>query len=126
MARRVAVMIDDEVLRTLFREMIEQNGHEPTVLCPTDHALEQLKTLMPDVLILDVRLKDRDPGWVLLDEVRRDPSTSALPVILLTADADRRRTKRNASVRPGCYLLRKPFGFLDVSTMLARVLGEHG
>jgi len=125
MARRVAVMVDDEVLRTLFCEIIELNGYEPAVLFPPDQALVQLTSRATDALILDVRLMDKDPGWGLLDAVRHEPSTATLPVILLTADADRRRIKRQTGINSDCHLMRKPFGFVEISAMLATVLGEQ-
>jgi CheY-like chemotaxis protein len=125
MASRVAVMVDDEVLRTLFCEIIELNGYEPAVLFPPDQALAQLALRATDALILDVRLMDKDPGWDLLDAIRHEPSIAALPVILLTADADRRRNKRQTGINTDCHLLRKPFGFVEISSVLAAVLGEQ-
>ncbi len=122
MAKRVAVMIDDVVLRTFLCEMIELNGFEPEVVQFSENAHEELRAREADALILEVRLKVMDPSWTLLDLVRSDPATADLAVILLTADEDRRKVERRASGRPGWYLLRKPFGFNEISAVLAQAL----
>jgi DNA-binding response OmpR family regulator len=122
MAKHVAVMIDDVVLRTLLCETIELNGFEPTIVFPSDRAIEELRESAADALILDVRLKEQEPGWSLLHLVRRDPTTADLAVILLTADEDRRKVQRRTTGMANWHLLRKPFGFVEISTVLTEAL----
>jgi PAS domain S-box-containing protein len=47
----------------------------------------------PDAILLDLNLSDGD-GGDLLGELKRDPATASIPVIVVTADATRAREER--------------------------------
>ena len=77
---------DDEETRDLLRinltiagyDVLEaQDGREAMEVCLHDH---------PDLLLLDVKLPDRD-GFEVLDEVKSNAATSDIPVLFLTADS---------------------------------------
>jgi CheY-like chemotaxis protein len=123
MAKRVGVIIDDVILRALLCESIELNGFVPVEIFPSATVFDELRDRLVDALIVDVRLDESDPCWSLLDHVRRDSATAELAVILLTSDADRRRVERRTDGTSGWRLLRKPFGFIEVSGVLVEALG---
>jgi signal transduction histidine kinase/CheY-like chemotaxis protein len=47
-------------------------------------ALEKIRSQMPDLVLLDVNMPNKD-GFAVLKEVREDPATEHIPVIILTA-----------------------------------------
>jgi len=47
-------------------------------------ALEKIRKLMPDLVLLDVNMPNKD-GFTVLKEIREDPATEHIPVIILTA-----------------------------------------
>lgn len=51
------------------------NGHE---------TLEKLRAQQPDLLLLDVNMPEMD-GFQVLEEIRSDPATAHIPVIIVTA-----------------------------------------
>lgn len=64
--RRVLVVEDDPVLGMATEDTLREGGVEHIDICPTtDGALEALKAALPDAIILDVHLSDRDDGWAI-------------------------------------------------------------
>lgn len=67
---RVLVVEDDPVLGMATEDTLREGGVEHVDICPTtDGALEVLKAQMPDAIILDVHLSDRDDGWAIAELV---------------------------------------------------------
>ena len=68
--RRVLVVEDDPVLGMATEDTLREGGVEHVDICPTtEGALEILRAHMPDALILDVHLSDRDDGWAIAELV---------------------------------------------------------
>ena len=73
---------------------------------------------LPDLILLDLHLPDL-PGWDVLAELRSDPKTQSIPVIVISADATASQIKRLLSAGARAYLT-KP---LDVEEFF-RVTSE--
>lgn len=68
--RRVLVVEDDPVLGMATEDILREGGVEHVDICPTTNgALEVLRAEMPDAIILDVHLSDRDDGWAIAELV---------------------------------------------------------
>ena len=74
--------------------------------------------MQPDLILLDLNLPDIH-GIEVLESLRSEPRTAAIPVIILTADATSREAKRAAETGAYAYLT-KPF---DVAHFLGVVEG---
>ena len=88
METKVLIVDDDEKLRNLVREYLEDYGFHVHTMPDGRFLAKTLKDENPDVLLLDVMLPFKD-GLELLKEVRAEGDR---PVIMLTArgeDADR-------------------------------------
>lgn len=85
-ATRVFVVDDDPHLLELLSLNLRADGLEVNAF---DHGLEvcaRAASESPDVIVLDVMLPDRD-GLSVLRELKSDPDTRDIPVVLLTAKA---------------------------------------
>jgi len=88
MKKKVLIVDDDEKLRKLLREYLEDYGFQVLALADGSSVLETIRTETPDIAILDIMLPKKD-GLEILKEIRTDFS---VPVIMLTAkgeDTDR-------------------------------------
>lgn len=78
---RVLVVDDETGIRSVVRAAVESLGHAVFEAATTRHALELAKRERPDLIILDLGLRDGEGADVVV-EVRR---WSSVPVIVLTA-----------------------------------------
>jgi CheY-like chemotaxis protein len=90
MSKKVLVVDDEEVIRNLLRIHLIKLGYNVREAADGGEALEQLGKEDFDLLICDILMPNKD-GWEVLKEVRSNPKTKDIPVIVLTAkneDAD--------------------------------------
>jgi len=82
--KRVLVVEDSPVQAALVCDLLEQQGHLASWRTTMAEAREGVRTAPPDLLLLDRGLPDGD-GSLLCRELKADPATAGIPVILLTA-----------------------------------------
>jgi DNA-binding response OmpR family regulator len=79
--KTVLIIDDDRKLGKLLAEYLAKFGWKGVNAFHPDEAIRFLRREVPDIIILDVMLPDRD-GFELCKEIRRD---YAVPIIMLTA-----------------------------------------
>jgi putative two-component system response regulator len=94
--RRVLVVDDDNVTRTLTLRLLEALGHDVEAAHNGAEGLEKLKAGV-DLVLLDVVMPGMD-GFELCERIRRDPGGEDVPVIMVTAKASREDRLRAVEV----------------------------
>ena len=84
MSDLVMVIEDEKEIRDLLKYNIERAGFRVAAFADGEQGLEQLFASRPDLVVLDLMLPGRN-GLEILREVRGEPATADLPVIVLTA-----------------------------------------
>jgi DNA-binding response OmpR family regulator len=124
MGSRVLVVDDDPAIRRILSQTLELEDYEVTGAADGEEALEMISGEMPDVVILDVMMP-RMHGFDVLRQIRHNPETADLPVILLTAKSSAEDTWEGW--REGVdYYMTKPFDVEELIRFLSYVLsGEY-
>jgi two-component system alkaline phosphatase synthesis response regulator PhoP/two-component system response regulator VicR len=81
--------------------------------------LEKVKSEKPDMVVLDVMMPYMD-GFEVLKNIRRDPETEALPVIMLTAKAQDKDVFEGYHYGADMYLT-KPFNPMELISFVKRI-----
>jgi type IV pilus assembly protein PilB len=83
---KALVVDDDPDLRRIVRTMIERSGLGLTVITAQDgeEALTLVEVERPDIVVLDVAMPGVD-GFEVCRQLRANPQTESVPVVLLTA-----------------------------------------
>ncbi|MFI5371135.1 MAG: response regulator transcription factor [Candidatus Eisenbacteria bacterium] len=84
MPELVMVIEDEKEIRDLVRYNLERSGYHVTTAGDGEQGLQSLFGSRPDVLVLDLMLPGRS-GMEVLREVRAEPATRDLPVLVLSA-----------------------------------------
>ncbi|HZT77015.1 MAG TPA: ATP-binding protein [Vicinamibacterales bacterium] len=119
---RVLTVDDEEATRFIIRQMLNDREHEVIEAATGGDGLTRAKDQSPDVILLDLRLTDMT-GFDVFERLRRDPSTSAVPVVVITSqrltDDDRRRLSAATSVLSKSALTRE-----SLRTAIAHAVAE--
>ncbi len=84
--KRLLLVEDEQVNRDLFRRRLERKGFVVVVAENGLQAVELTRSEQPDLVLMDLGLPDID-GWEATRRIKADKSTSAIPVIVLSAHA---------------------------------------
>lgn len=94
--RRILVIDDDPISLELVRVTLEPLGWDVRTCDQGTEAKAMVRAQRPAVVLVDLLMPDPD-GFRVIDELRADPQTLDIPVVVLTAKtltaADRRRLR---------------------------------
>lgn len=106
--------------RALLRLMLVRSGYEVAEAEDGWEALTQIRTMLPQAVILDVMMPGLD-GYAVCRQVRAQPATQALPVIMLSARSDAESIRKGLEVGATMYLT-KPISADDLTHHVRQVL----
>jgi cyclic di-GMP phosphodiesterase len=103
----VLIIDDDEHIRRLIVRLLKPMGHAVVEAGSAEEAHEKLLESRPDLVLLDMQLPGRS-GHELLAEIRADPRTRLVPVVMITGAATH-ETKLKAIEAGVTDFIAKPF-----------------
>jgi cyclic di-GMP phosphodiesterase len=118
---RVLIVDDDGGLRELLRTTLEAIELDVEEADTAGKARASIKSRLPDLILLDVGLPDVD-GLTFCHELKADPRSAAIPVVILTG-ADIGTSDAARAARADGFL-RKPFSPLELLAVAERLLGR--
>jgi CheY-like chemotaxis protein len=92
---RVLFVEDDASVAQMYRLKLELDGYSVEVAGDGIAALEKARALHPDLIFLDIQLPKLD-GLAVLDELRADPATQHIPVVILSNWDEKELVERGA------------------------------
>jgi CheY-like chemotaxis protein len=117
------MLVEDELITALdIQRMLERVGYQVSAtLSSGEEAVEKVKLIMPDLIIMDIYLSDDMDGIEASDLIIQQLD---IPVIFLTANADSNTIKRADSIRHYGYLI-KPIKQSDLDSIISTALQRH-
>ncbi|WNB87362.1 response regulator [Cellulomonas sp. ATA003] len=118
----ILVADDDADIRDLVTFKLEQAGYRVVAVADGVQALEAVRAELPDLAVLDLMM----PGLSGLDvcaQVRRDPTSARLPVIMLTARVQEQDVALGFGTGADDYVT-KPFSPRELLSRVQAVLAR--
>ncbi|MEZ4754510.1 MAG: response regulator [Bdellovibrionota bacterium] len=112
MGKRILIVDDDPVIRVLIEEFLQSHGYDVSVVESGETCLSQLEKELPDLLFLDLQMPTMT-GIEVLKNMRNNPKTVNVPVVMLSAN-DERSTLKTAFDTGAPRFLQKPFAMNDI------------
>ena len=117
----VLVIDDDPAARDLMRRFLSKEGFRPETAGSGEEGLRLARSLHPVAITLDVMMPGMD-GWTVLQQLKADPETQDIPVIMLTMVDD-----KNIGFALGATdYLTKPIDRSRLAALLARYRCDEG
>jgi DNA-binding LytR/AlgR family response regulator len=116
MARVQVLIVEDElIIAEDMKEMLLELQYD-VIGIAGDYieAQEILKRRVPDIALLDIRLRGREDGILLAQNLR---DTYHVPVVFITSNTDKSTVERAKQVHPKGYIV-KPFNRDDLYTAI--------
>ena len=125
--RRVILAVNDshEILE-LFRDILEDEGYDVRLYSYAFQDLAEIKSLAPDLIILDFMIGGEDHGWQLLQKIKLDRETFEIPVIVCTAALKLVRELEGHLRSKNVGVIVKPFDIDDLVRQVAATWESTG
>ena len=123
MRPHVLIVEDSALVVGALRVLLEETGHRVSAAASVRDAVSATRQERPDVMLLDLTLRDEN-GLAVLDELRRTNDTPPVTVAVTGHDEPEVRER---CLRAGCReVLVKPINALELPRQIERWLGEEG
>lgn len=115
-AKTILVVEDSDPTRRLIEMCLTMDGFNVVHSADGESGLEMAREVLPDAIVLDIALPGIN-GWEVLEQLRSDPSTSEIPVLVATAhDSDLSRVRAKTAMADA--FVGKPFNLSDLRTAI--------
>ena len=116
---RTALVVDDDVFMvSALAELLEEDGYDVHTATNGFSALRQVMEFRPAVVLLDLALPERS-GSDLLRDLRADPTTRDLAIVVVTGHPDGLSDSQLAETDG---FLSKPFDNMDLRATVQRAV----
>ncbi|MEY3398248.1 MAG: hypothetical protein RL220_842 [Bacteroidota bacterium] len=122
MSINILVVEDESIIRKDIEQSLKKLGY--TIVGHADSgekAIELAPTLKPDIILMDIMLKGKLTGIEAAEQIK---AKQDIPVIYLTAYADKATLDKAKITEPHGYLL-KPFKEADLNTAIEMAVHKH-
>ncbi len=113
--QKVLIVDDEETNRKVLSFMLDNYGYAFDTSVNGQEALEKARSFMPDLIFLDIMMPVMD-GFEACRRLKSDPATQHIPIVMVTAMADRETRIRCLEVGANDFIT-KP---VDTSELLVR------
>jgi CheY-like chemotaxis protein len=120
----ILVCDDDHALRTVFRELLIDEGYQVTVQASLCSDLDEVARLGPDLIVLDLIFNGHPSGFEFLRQLKNDPATKSIPVLICTAAAGLTEEVLGHLTTWECASVTKPFDLDDLIATVRECLGK--
>ena len=102
------LIVDDSVsIRKVVSRLVESQGWTPIAAKDGVEAMEKLHKSHPDLIVLDIEMP-RMNGYELLGKLRSQPTTSDIPVVMLSSRATKKHKDKSLALGAKAFLV-KPY-----------------
>jgi len=123
--KRIVCVEDESEMLDLFKLILSRRGYEVFSASGGKEGLELIGAKRPDLVLLDLMMPDID-GWEVYQKLRANPDTKAIPVIIVTAKAQKIDKVLGLHIAKVDDYIAKPFSPKDLIKSIERVLGKGG
>lgn len=119
----ILIVEDEPSILSSLEFILKHAGWTIESLTDGESALQRLSSELPKAIVLDVMLPRRS-GFEVLKEIRTNPRTSDLPVLVLTAKGQQ-QDRRTATELGASEFITKPYSNAEVVEAIRRLLSAE-
>jgi DNA-binding response OmpR family regulator len=119
--KNILIIEDDSILQKALQEFLAGEGFEISSALDGEEGINMSKTKKPDLILLDIILPKKD-GYEVLKEVKSDPNTKNIPVVLLTNLGSLNDVEKALDMGATTYLIKADYKLEEVAKKIREIL----
>ena len=120
---KIVAAEDDKLISNSLCDALKAAGYEPTPAYDGEEAVAKVKEVLPDLVLLDIMMPKLD-GISVLWELKANPATAKIPVIVLTNIGDVETISKIVEAGAVDYLLKSDQSVDDIIQKVKDVLSR--
>lgn len=120
---KVLLIEDDVRVRELYELVLKMDEYAVITAETGEEGLEKARSEQPDLIFLDIRLPGMD-GLEVLETLRKDEETSAIPVVILSNLDDEKTVSKGVSLGALEYVVKSRITPQDLSKRVKDIGGK--
>lgn len=108
----ILIIEDETAVRSTIKDILEAYGFETLTARNGIDGVQMARAHLPDLIVCDINMPQLD-GYGVLEELQKSPSTISIPLIFLTANAERHEMRSGMDSGAQDYLT-KPFQAMEL------------
>ena len=85
--RHILVINDAQEVLEVVKDLLEDEGYRVTIHSTAIRDLERIKSIGPDLIVLDHLMGEEEYGWQMVQSIRLSRELATLPLVVCTAAA---------------------------------------
>jgi len=122
---RIVCIEDEPEMIDLVKLILTRESFEVYGADGGENGLQLIAEVEPDLVLLDLMMPGMD-GWEVYQQLRNNPATADIPVIIITAKAQSIDKVLGLHIAKVNDYITKPFGPHELMESIKRVLREQG
>jgi CheY-like chemotaxis protein len=112
--KHVLIINDTQEVLEVVKELLQEEGYRVTIHSRAIRDLEQIKSIAPDLVILDHMMGTEEYGWQMVQLIRLSRDLAELPMIVCTAAKTMVEPLEGHLKAKGVTVVLKPFDIDDL------------
>ena len=118
---KILIIEDDAVLQKSLNEYLSSEGFDTLCAADGETGLQKAIAEKPDLILLDIILPKKD-GYEVLQEVKANPETLNIPVVLLTNLDGVADVEKALELGATTYLVKADYKLEEVTEKIKEIL----
>lgn len=121
--KRIIIADDEHKILMSLEYSFRKNGYDVYIARDGTEVLEFLKTMVPDVILLDIMMPNMD-GYSTLDFIKKDEKLKNTRVIFLSAKNNPKDIEKGLEMGADAYVT-KPYSIKKLMQQIEEMLGNE-
>ncbi|MCR4322750.1 MAG: response regulator [Candidatus Azambacteria bacterium] len=120
--KKIVFIEDETTLQKMLSVALEEAGYSVITAADGETGLAAVRSEIPDLVLLDLILPKMD-GFTVLNEIKKDETTTGIPVIVLTNLESAEDVGKVVALGATTYLVKANYDLPDIVEKIKEILG---
>ncbi len=118
---KIAVIEDDVFFQKFYSTRLTEQGFETLVASDGDEGLAMIRAQKPNMILLDIIMPKKN-GFEVLEEMKKDPEISSIPVLVFSTLGQEDDVKHAISLGAKDYINKSFFDFNNLISKIKTII----
>lgn len=121
--KNILFIEDESVMQKAVGEFLGVKGYNVMAALDGELGINMARQKLPDLILLDIILPKKN-GFDVLKELKNDPTTKSIPVIVLTNLSQMGDISKIMELGVTTYLIKSDQSLKDIAAIVEKTLGD--